>query len=88
MITKMKSKAKSVSNQTKIEKLADDLMGLTPQESEQLAIVIKAKMMPEVEKQAQGLLQPNQQTAQMGQRQAPIMQPGTARNMTAQGLLR
>ena len=88
MITKMKSKAKQVSSQTKIEKLADDLMGLTPQESEQLAIVIKAKMMPEVEKQAQGLLQPNQQTAQMGQRQAPIMQPGTARNMTAQGLLR
>ena len=45
-------------------------------------------MMPEMEKQAQGLLQPNQQTAQMGQRQAPIMQPGTARNMAAQGLLR
>ena len=88
MITKMKSKAKQVSSQTKIEKLADDLMGLTPQESEQLAIVIKAKMMPEMEKQAQGLLQPNQQTAQMGQKQAPIMQPGTARNMTAQGLLR
>ena len=84
----MKSKAKQVSSQTKIEKLADDLMGLTPQESEQLAIVIKAKMMPEVEKQAQGLLQPNQQMAQMGQRQGPVMQPGTARNMTAQGLLR
>ena len=88
MITKMKSKAKQVSSQTKIEKLADDLMSLSPQESEQLAIVIKAKMMPEIEKQAQGLLQPNQQTAQMGQRQAPIMQPGTARNMQAQGLLR
>ena len=88
MITKMKSKAKQISSQTKIEKLADDLMSLSPQESEQLAIVIKAKMMPEVEKQAQGLLQPNQQTAQMGQRQQPIMQPGTARNMQAQGLLR
>lgn len=88
MITKMKSKAKQVSSQTKIEQLADDLMSLSPQESEQLAIVIKAKMMPEVEKQAQGLLQPNQQMANMGKRQAPIMQPGTARNMQAQGLLR
>ena len=88
MISKLGSKGKQMSNQKKIEQLADDLMGLTPQESEQLAIVIKAKMMPEMEKQAQGLLQPNQQTAQMGSKQAPIMQPGTARNMTAQGLLR
>ena len=77
-----------MAKKTKIEQLAEDLMGLSPQESEQLAIVIKAKMMPEVEKQAQGLLQPNQQMAQMGQRQAPVMQPGTARNMSAQGLLR
>jgi len=77
-----------MAKRTKIEQLAEDLMGLSPQESEQLAIVIKAKMMPEVEKQAQGLLQPNQQMAQMGKRQAPVMQPGTARNMSAQGLLR
>ena len=35
----------------KIEQLAEDLMSLTPQESEKLAVVIKAKMMPEVEKQ-------------------------------------
>jgi len=81
-------KTKKMAKKTKLEQLAEDLMSLTPQESEQLAIVIKAKMMPEMEKQAQGLLQPNQQTSQMGQRQAPIMQPGTARNMTAQGLLR
>ena len=88
MITKMKSKAKQMTSQAKIEKLADDLMSLSPQESEQLAIVIKAKMMPEVEKQAQGLLEPNQQMANMGKRQQPVMQPGTARNMAAQGLLR
>jgi hypothetical protein len=77
-----------MAKKNRLEQLAEDLMSLTPQESEQLAIVIKAKMMPEMEKQAQGLLQPNQQTAQMGSKQAPIMQPGTARNMTAQGLLR
>jgi len=88
MISKMKSKAKQMTSQAKIEKLADELMGLSPQESEQLAVVIKAKLMPEASKQAQGLLQPTPQTAQMGQRQAPVMQPATARNMTAQGLLR
>jgi len=88
MIAKMKSKAKQMTGQAKIEKLADELMGLSPQESEQLAIVIKAKMMPEIEKQAQGLLQPNQQTEQMDQGQAPVMQPASARNMQAQELLR
>lgn len=88
MIAKMKSKAKQMTGQAKIEKLADELMNLSPQESEQLAVVIKAKLMPEANKQAQGLLQPTPQTAQMGQRQAPVMQPATARNMTAQGLLR
>lgn len=88
MISKLGSKGKQMANQKKIEQLADELMKLSPQESEQLAITIKAKLMPEANKQAQGLLQPNQQTAQMGKRQAPIMQPGTARNMQAQGLLR
>ena len=43
-----------MAKKNKLEQLAEDLMSLTPQESEQLAIVIKAKMMPEVERQAQG----------------------------------
>lgn len=75
-----------MAKKNKIEQLADELINLSPQESEQLAIVIKAKMMPEVEKQA-GLLQ-NPQTQQMARPQQQIMEPGTARNMAAQGLLR
>jgi hypothetical protein len=34
----------------KIEKLADDLMNLTKDEAQQLQLVIKAKLMPEVER--------------------------------------
>ena len=43
----------------KLEKLADEMMRLTPQEGEQLALIIKAKVMPEMAKQQQqqGLLQ-------------------------------
>lgn len=74
----------------KIEQLADQLINLSPQESEQLAIVIKAKMMPEVEKQ-KALLEEqasNPQTAQMGQPQAMPMQAPTARDVAMRGLLR
>ena len=35
----------------KIETLADTIINLTPQEAQKLQIVIKAKMMPEVEKE-------------------------------------
>ena len=74
----------------KIETLAEQLMNLTPQESEKLAIVIKAKMMPEVEKQRALLEEQNRnpQTAQMGQRQAMPMQPPTTRDVAMRGLLR
>ena len=74
----------------KIEQLADQLINLSPQESEQLAIVIKAKMMPEVEKQ-KALLEEqvsNPQTAQMGQPQAMPMQAPTTRDVAMRGLLR
>jgi len=73
----------------KIEQLADQLINLSPQESEQLAIVIKAKMMPEVEKQ-KALLeeQANSQTSQMAQRQPMPMQPPTTRDVAMRGLLR
>lgn len=70
----------------KIEALADQIINLTPQESEQLAIVIKAKMMPEVEKQA-GLLQ-NEQVQNMAQPQQAAMQPPTTRDVAMRGILR
>jgi ketol-acid reductoisomerase len=35
----------------KIESLADTIINLTPQEAQKLQVVIKAKMMPEIEKQ-------------------------------------
>lgn len=74
----------------KIESLADQLINLSPEESEQLAIVIKAKMMPEVEKQKALLDEQaaNSQTAQMGQPQEMPMQPPTTRDMAMRGLLR
>ncbi len=80
----------------KLEKLADEMMRLTPQEGEQLALIIKAKVMPEMAKQQQqqGLLQPQnpqaqQQMAMMGKRpqQGQVPMPN-ARMAAQQGLLR
>ena len=36
-----------------LEKLADRMIKLTPEESEKLALIIKAKLMPEIAKQQQ-----------------------------------
>ena len=73
----------------KIESLADQLINLSPEESEQLAIVIKAKMMPEVEKQKALLDQGNNpQVQQMGRPQQQAMQPPTTREVAMRGLLR
>jgi predicted secreted protein len=74
----------------KIEKLADDLMNLTKDEAQQLQLVIKAKLMPEVERQ-RGLLNDqmaqNPQMANMGKQQmAP--RAATQRDVRMQGLLR
>ena len=44
----------------RLEKLADDLMGLSQDEAQQLQTIIKAKLMPEVERQ-RGLLQDQMQ---------------------------
>jgi hypothetical protein len=43
----------------KLEKLADEMIRLTPEEGQQLSLIIKAKIMPEMAKQQQqqGLLQ-------------------------------
>ena len=80
----------------KLEKLADEMMRLTPQEGEQLALIIKAKVMPEMAKQQQqqGLLQQQnpqaqQQMAMMGKRPQQGQVPMPNAQMAAQqGLLR
>ena len=76
-----------------LEKLADKIIRLTPEEGEQLALIIRAKLMPEQARQQQGLLQQQQQVtpqmAQMGQRpQGGQMPMPTARMAAQQGLLR
>ena len=80
----------------RLEKLADEMMRLTPEEGEQLALIIKAKVMPKMAKQQQqqGLLQQQnpqaqQQMAMMGKRpqQGQVPMPN-ARMAAQQGLLR
>jgi hypothetical protein len=80
----------------RLEKLADEMMRLTPQEGEQLALIIKAKVMPEMAKQQQqqGLLQQQnpqaqQQMAMMGKRpqQGQVPMPNV-QQAAQQGLLR
>ena len=55
-----------------LEKLADKIIKLSPEEGEQLALIIQAKLLPEMQRQRQGLLEQQQsmnpQLAQMGQR--------------------
>lgn len=71
-----------------IEDLADQLINLSPQESEQLAIVIKAKMMPEIERQKGLLDEENRANMQNAAQVEPSMQPPTAREVALQGLIR
>ena len=77
-----------------LESLADKIIKLTPEEGEQLALIIRAKLMPEMARQQQGLLaqqqQPmNPQLARMGQRpQGGNMPMPNARMAAQQGLLR
>ena len=73
-----------------LEKLADKIIRLTPEESEQLGLILRAKLMPEQARQ-QGLLQQQQmnpQMAQMGQRPGGNMPMPTSRMAAQQGLLR
>ena len=79
--------------QRTLEKLADKIIRLTPEEGEQLALILRAKLMPEQARQQQGLLQQQQQVtpqmAQMGQRpQGGNMPMPNARMAAQQGLLR
>ena len=75
-----------------LEKLADRIIRLSPEESEELGLILRAKLMPEQAKQ-QGLLQQQQpispQQAAMGQRpQGGQMPMPNARMAAQQGLLR
>ena len=76
-----------------LESLADKIIKLSPEEGEQLALIIRAKLMPEQARQQQGLLdqqqQPmNPQMARMGQRPGGNMPMPNARMAAQQGLLR
>ena len=78
--------------QRRLEKLADKIIRLTPEEGEQLALILRAKLMPEMARQQQGLLQQQQQItpqmAQMGQRPGGNMPMPTTRDAAVRGLLR
>ena len=75
-----------------IEKLADKIINLTPEEAQQLQLVIKAKMLPEIAKKQAGLLEQQannpQMMQQMGQRPGQNMPMPTTRDASMRGLLR
>ena len=75
-----------------LEKLADKMIRLSPEEQQKLQLIIKAKLLPEMAKQQQkGLLQQqinNPQLAQMGQRPGGNMPMPNSRDAAMRGLLR
>ena len=77
--------------QKTLEKLADKIIRLTPEEAQELGLIMRAKLMPEQAKQ-QGLLQQQQpmspQQAAMGQRPGGQMPMPTTRDAAVRGLLR
>ena len=74
-----------------LEKLADRIIRRSPEEAEELSLIMRAKLMPEQARQ-QGLLQQqqpvSQQQAAMGQRRGGNVQMPNARMAAQQGLLR
>ena len=77
--------------QKTLEKLADKIIRLTPEEAQQLGLIMRAKLMPEQARQ-HGLLQQQQpispQQAAMGQRPGCQMPMPTSRQAAVRGLLR
>ena len=75
-----------------IEKLADKIINLSPEEAQQLQLVIKAKMLPEIAQKQAGLLEQQasnpQMMQQMGQRPGQNMPMPTTRDAAMRGLLR
>ena len=79
----------------KLEKLADQMINLSPEDGQKLAMIIRAKMMPEQAKQQQqqGLLQQQnpqaqQQMAMIGKKPGGQMHMPTTREAAMRGLLR
>ena len=75
----------------RLEKLADDLMGLSQDEAQQLQTIIKAKLMPEVERQRgllQDQMQKNPNLLQMGRGQNMPNRAASQRDVRMQGLLK
>ena len=74
-----------------LEKLADKIIRLTPEEAQELGLIMRAKLMPEQARQ-QGLLQQQQpitqQQAAMGQRRGGNVPMPNSRMAAQQGLLR
>ena len=74
-----------------LEKLADKMILLSPEEQQKLQLIIKAKLLPKMAKEQQkGLLQQakNPQMQQMGKPQAQGMPMPTTRDAAMRGLLR
>ena len=74
-----------------LEKLADKIIRLSPEEAQQLQLVIKAKLLPEMAKKQAGLLEQaanNPQMAGMGQRPGGNMPMPNSRDAAIRGLLR
>ena len=74
-----------------LEKLADKIIQLTPEEGQQLGLIIRAKLLPEMAKKQAGLLEQaanNPQMAQMGQQRGGQMPMPTSRDAAIRGLLR
>jgi len=80
---------------SRIEKLADQIIKLSPEEAQKLGLIMKAKMLPEMAKKQAGLLeqqaknpQAQQQMAMMGQRPGGQTPMPTTRDAAMRGLLR
>ena len=72
-----------------LEKLADQIIQLSPEQAQQLQVILKAKVMPEVEKQ-KGLLDEQMQNPQVDQMAKPpeqTMAPPTTRDVALRSLL-
>lgn len=73
-----------------LEKLADQIIQLSPDQAQQLQVILKAKVMPEVEKQ-KGLLDEQQmanpQVDQMARPAEQTMAPPTTRDVALRSLL-
>ena len=72
-----------------LEKLADQIIQLSPEQAQQLQVILKAKVMPEVEKQ-NGLLDEQMQNPQVDQMARPpeqTMAPPTTRDVALRSLL-